>query len=868
MLHLYFGLRAEWFLSFLCFLPALTIVADQVASAGKIYVVAQGHPQASDEGSGNEEAPFKTISKAAEIAGPGDTILVHAGVYRERVAPKRGGTDKEPIVYQAAKGESVFVKGSDVWAAKWRTIDEAERILEGGLDAAMFPGTNPYLTTISVNGSDDSVAARPAKDGVYPETLGQIFVNGVPYDQASDPEALKRTDGSWLVNDKGDGILINFRQDEPADAEIELTVRDRIFAPYRRDLSHIVVRGFTFEHCANQGPFPQGGAVSVRSGRHWTIEGNTIRHAKTIGLDCGSEYWEGGQLNIPTAGEDKKLIIGGHHLIKGNVISDNGLCGIAGWNHKGTMVVENILERNNRLGFPRGKGWEEWAAIKFHNSDALIAGNLIRDNEAHGIWIDNGYTNAHITRNVIVNNLLSGIFLELGTSAKDRVLISNNIIANTRSGGGFYNGSGIYTHDASDIDIAHNLLLSNAGFGVTMRSITPREHGGGVAGSSRNHITNNIIAANNLGQLSLPGVAKSSHGNVSDYNLFIAGWNGSAPDFHVNQFYNAFDWTQATAVLEKRVNEHNVPENKRPDFKTWRHNPFLGFEAWRAFWEMDQHSIWLKGTEGKSFTVRSRLPELGFPKVDQLAAMKCLPHPEVTEDFNGRPLTGESVIPGPFQDAGKMDRRILLRTIIRHPSIKSTNAQQRALEQSRIIGSATEIPKPAATAPIGKTYDALSGGDPEAWFVASQPENNPGLISPFADMEKSDSPIELYRQAVDGPSSSPSRAVLFKAPKEGWYRYDIAAELSSRAGETAGFTQAELFVIDDGMKAAKSLGKFEMNVPGGHRGEELKKNFETTGEVALKKGWYLGLRFQIISPGPAPGGRGALAVRRFTASLK
>src|SRR5258708_7426962 len=140
-------LQAGFFLSVFGFLPASEMAADQPAVAGKTYIVSQRHPQATDEGTGTGAAPFKTISKAAEIAGPGDTILVHEGVYRERVTPARGGTDKAPIVYQAARAETVRVTGSEIWTPKWKTIDAAERILEGALDAGMFSGTNPYLRT-------------------------------------------------------------------------------------------------------------------------------------------------------------------------------------------------------------------------------------------------------------------------------------------------------------------------------------------------------------------------------------------------------------------------------------------------------------------------------------------------------------------------------------------------------------------------------------------------------------------------------------------------------------------------------------------------------------------------------------------------
>jgi hypothetical protein len=62
-------------------------------------VVSQHDPNASDIGPGTESRPFKTIAPAAERAQPGDTVLVHAGIYRERVTPARGGEEARPITY-------------------------------------------------------------------------------------------------------------------------------------------------------------------------------------------------------------------------------------------------------------------------------------------------------------------------------------------------------------------------------------------------------------------------------------------------------------------------------------------------------------------------------------------------------------------------------------------------------------------------------------------------------------------------------------------------------------------------------------------------------------------------------------------------
>ena len=38
-------------------------------------------------GDGGKEKPFKKIQMAADIAVPGDEILVHPGIYREEVRP-------------------------------------------------------------------------------------------------------------------------------------------------------------------------------------------------------------------------------------------------------------------------------------------------------------------------------------------------------------------------------------------------------------------------------------------------------------------------------------------------------------------------------------------------------------------------------------------------------------------------------------------------------------------------------------------------------------------------------------------------------------------------------------------------------------
>lgn len=89
----------------------LVMIPLATMHATEIHVATNGN----DTNSGRASAPFRTIQHATSLAQPGDTITVHEGIYRERINPPRGGeSDAMRIVYQAAPGEQVEIKGSEV----------------------------------------------------------------------------------------------------------------------------------------------------------------------------------------------------------------------------------------------------------------------------------------------------------------------------------------------------------------------------------------------------------------------------------------------------------------------------------------------------------------------------------------------------------------------------------------------------------------------------------------------------------------------------------------------------------------------------------------------------------------------------------
>ena len=864
-------------LPFLTALLLLSLLLSPSQSlAAKTLVVDNQSPTADDSNPGTETRPLKTIDAAAQLAEPGDTVLVRAGVYRERVAPARGGTAEAPIVYQAAPGERVEVKGSEAWSAPWTPDPSHPRLFFSAIpDKAVADIPNPYRIGISISGGDGRIRARPvAEDALnkpWPRTLGQVFVQGDPLTQVETLDQLRRLEGSWIVSADGATLHVHLPGAQAPDVllpTVEWSVRNRIFAPRRRGLAHIHVRGFIFLHCANQGPFPQGGAVSPRTGRNWVFDGNTIRFAKTIGLDIGSETWDAANLD-DTVEEDRRLMVQAGHIVRNNTISDNGLCGIAGWSAKNCRIYNNLLERNNRLNFSlREAGWEEWAAIKLHATDAVIAGNTIRDNEASGIWIDNDYHMSRITGNVLIGNRLAGIKMELGAGS---VLIDNNIVAHTRDGG-FYDGNGIYSHDAAGLTVAHNLLFENAGAGVLMRTITGRTYGGKPVKTSNNRIVNNVFYNNAKGAISLPFENPRSSGNFSDRNLFV----GSGAFFSLNKYQDTFTWEEVWAKLREadlKPGEAGTDAQGEGEFRR------QSLDAWRAVTGWDRNSVTADapgGWTGWSVLPHRMLLRMNVPP--EWPAMRCPAVDEMTADFRGDDMATDAfeqdiakitALPGPFQDlaAGGQETALTPVRNMQPPALRAgAGAREAAARMRRFERLQAAVPPPAANEPARRfsLTDALGPEkkDADRWFNALQEGVNPGLTTTFGNLREG--PVDsMYMQSPSGPSSSPGPCLLFKVPEAGHYKIDLAVFLQERQHASAGVTAVTLFQIDGAFENAREVRRVGLNTPDGYQGNTLRDRAELKEILVCPADSYIVLRFQIVAPGPAAAGIGRLGIARF-----
>ncbi|MEX0652644.1 MAG: right-handed parallel beta-helix repeat-containing protein [Phycisphaeraceae bacterium] len=611
------------------------LLAGSATSEARTLVVDQQHRDAANDNPGTAERPLKSINAAAQIAEAGDTVLVHAGIYREWVTPMRGGEPDSPITYQAAEPGQVIVRGSERYTGTWEPVEGEPDTWRTQLDPDLFTDRDykPFAMRVS----------RHRGHG----TQGQVFFNGRLLAQDGTDKRLPDDAGSWEVSD--DGLTLSLRLPEgapnPNEATVELSVRMRVFAPRSRGLGHIHVRGFVFEHAANRIAVPQMGMVSTRSGHGWVIENNVIRFARGIGLECGAEW---GINDMPFEedkrnGHDGVIPHTGGHLIRNNIVSDNEQCGIAGLRSYDTRIVGNIVERNG-AGVP---GYES-GGIKVHLFyDGVIEGNLVRDNEAYGIWLDNDCAGGRVTRNLVINNTPNGIFLELLGADRPGMLADNNVILANR-------GDGIYAHDASRITAVHNLIFDNTRRGIYIHVATNRG-----PGAEQEYLYNNLLIGNVEGEISLPLPGGKTADNESDRNVFSIA-DGHQPRFIVNPNNGAEDrpdGDRLSAEARRAFEATGDPGLADSQIELLEGRaPALNLDQWRAMMNHDRASL----TGELRATLDPETLALTLTVDESPSQLQTLPYEFVEVDYLGAAIPAEGRLPGPFQNLQRGENRFNL----------------------------------------------------------------------------------------------------------------------------------------------------------------------------------------------------------------
>ncbi len=398
-----------------CLIFLLTVALSASASSTEYQVGKEGD----DANPGTPKAPLRTIQRAAELAQPGDTVTVHAGIYRERVSPQRGGTsERKRIVFRAAPGEKVEIKGSEV-VKGWEKVQDG--IWKATLANSFFGGFNPYGDLI--HGDWFMPKGRE-------HHTGAVYLNGEWLIEAEKLEDVLKPMGKtalWFgqLDKESTTIWAQFGSADPNQELVEINVRRTVFYPEKTGINFITVRGFVMGQAATPWAPPtaeQMGVIGTHWSKGWIIESNVVSHSVCAGIALGkygdafdntsANTAEGYVLTIQRAltnGWNRENI--GHHIVRGNTISHCEQVGIVGsLGAAFCIVTDNTIHDIHVRQLFTGA---EMAGIKFHAAiDTRIERNHIY-RTCLGLWLDWMAQGTRVSRNCFHDNYGQDLFVEV-----------------------------------------------------------------------------------------------------------------------------------------------------------------------------------------------------------------------------------------------------------------------------------------------------------------------------------------------------------------------------------------------------------------------------------------------------------------------
>ncbi|MFQ3862626.1 right-handed parallel beta-helix repeat-containing protein [Staphylococcus xylosus] len=509
----------------------------------------------SDCGLGNVESPFLTIDKAALVAQPGDSIIVHEGTYREEITHINTGlSESRRISFEAAKDEQVIIKGSEEITG-WQQIDGS--IWKVEIDNKIFKDFNPFATKLF----GDWLAVDNDK------SLGQVYLNDQSlfevseYEQLADPELVEETLDHWTNKQvtydyKDESIYVwyakvdkdittiyaNFHDYNPNNEVTEINVRKSAFRPFKMHTNYITIRNFEIANVATQWSPPtaaQTGMIDTHWSKGWIIENNTLYNAVCSAIAIGKEISTGDNLNtyrkdkpgyqyqietvFKAVNSDWNKETIGSHIVRNNVIHDCGQNAVVG--HLGSAFSKIYNNHIYNIGNKREFFGYEIAGIKLHAAiDTQVYNNYVH-NCSLGMWFDWQTQGTRISKNIFNDNTRD-LFVEVSSGP---YIVDNNILTADYALDNHAQG-GAYVNNIINGEIVHRLMLDRA---------TPYHvpHSTLIAGfapvyGGDDRFYNNIF----IGQEGIPNVGTEIYNgyntSLSEFKEAVAKEEGDHESFH------------------------------------------------------------------------------------------------------------------------------------------------------------------------------------------------------------------------------------------------------------------------------------------------------------------------------------------------
>ena len=442
-----------------------------------IYYV---NANASRDGSGSREMPFRHINEAARIALPGDEIVVMPGIYREHVCPRHAGTEEARIVYRSEVPLGAVITGSEA-LRDWEPYEG--NVWKAVVDNGVFGAWNPYKEMVC---GDWYFAPTVRHTGFV------VLRDRMMYETVTLEECLKGEPDptSWVpeesvykwYTEQEDGktvLYANFQGLDPREEDVEIAVRRNCFMPLENGIGYITVSGFDIKNAATTWAPPaayQDGAIGPHWSKGWIIEDCEVHNSRCCGISLGKYrdpendmYFYTKHVKSPTQMERDAVCRGqyhgwlkekvGSHLVRRCNIHHCEQTGIVGRMGGVFSTIEDC--HIHHICNSQQLGGAETAGIKLHAAiDVTVRRNHIH-NCIMGVWFDWQAQGARITRNLMHDNIRpktaepargamfsNDIFIEVGHGP---TLIDNNILLSEVS----------VAMPSEGIACVHNLMLGS-----------------------------------------------------------------------------------------------------------------------------------------------------------------------------------------------------------------------------------------------------------------------------------------------------------------------------------------------------------------------------------------------------------------------
>lgn len=446
-----------------------------------------------DTNAGSLARPFRTIQRAANIAGPGDTVFVRGGTYRETVRPSRSGSGGAPISFKAYNNENVTISGADVvsgWSKSSGSVYKARQGWDLGsgknqvfvdgqmMNEARWPNTSLDVSR-PTKASADRISAGSSSGTLYDSALtmpdgywngatmhivpGQSWfgqtakvtsssrgklnfsysrMSGKETPTGGDPYFLvgkfKALDAptEWFRDPDGSLYLWAKNSDNPSRHTVEAKRRNYAFD--LRGRSNITVDGFNIF------------AATVATGSSSGIKLNDL-DVKYVGHYIG------------TPGRDQPPDSGIYLNGSNNSLTNSQIAFGAG---HGLFIYGSNSRAENNVIHDVDYGAGSGNGIRAYGGGHVLKGNTIYNTGREGIKVAQA-PKAKVTYNVIYNAMLQttdgGGIYTFGTNGQGAE-IAYNRIWNVKAGG--WGGVGVMLDNNSTNYVVHHNVVWNVNHGM------------------------------------------------------------------------------------------------------------------------------------------------------------------------------------------------------------------------------------------------------------------------------------------------------------------------------------------------------------------------------------------------------------------